>query len=315
MSFDAIILAAGKGKRMRPFSNLISKPMLPLLNEPIIGLIAERLINSGAQSISVVTSNDNDADITNYFSTKPYAHKIKTCIQDPPKGTADAIYIGGKSSNNSNTIFSVAGDNLFSQEFFDSMVTTYTNSEVDCVMAVQEVSRERIVHLASVEVDSESMILSLIEKPTLDQVKSNLASISMYIFDRSLLEYFNTVPLSKRNEKEAPDAFLAIMTSHKLKANITKEEYIHISNPSELLHYNLKLLEHDKNEIGSNFRNSNNSVIRKSVIGDNVTIGNGVQLIECLVLPNTTIPDNYKMKNAIIAPKANGHLEIFEMSN
>ena len=70
--FDAIILAAGRGKRMKPFSDIKSKPMLPLLNKPLISIIVEQLLILGAQTIVISVSKSNEQDIKNYFHYQTY---------------------------------------------------------------------------------------------------------------------------------------------------------------------------------------------------------------------------------------------------
>lgn len=298
---------------MDPFSKLVPKPMLPLLNKPIIGIIAERLLNAGAVDITIVTSNSNNDEIKAFFNTQKYKNKLEFCIQNPPIGTADAIYIGGINSK-TDIIFSVAGDNLFSQDFFITMVEKFRNNDVSCLLAVQEVTKEEITKLASVETNSRDEVVSIIEKPKLNAVKSNIASLSMYIFNKSLLSFFKNVKKSSRGEYEAPDAFLAMMRDKNniIKTNIISEEYIHISNPLDLWKINISLSK-NRNIIDKSSTISPNAEIKNCTVGPYVSIASNVKLSDCLILANTVIEENLEYTKSVIA-SANNRLEVYTIT-
>ena len=274
--FDAIILAAGRGKRMKPFTDIISKPMLPLLNKPLVSLIAEQLLRIGAEKIIITVSISNQQEIKDYFKSQSYSEKIFFCLQDPPQGTAEAIYKAGLMCT-SQVVFSMAGDNLFSENFCKQMVERYFNEKMKnvCVIALMEVTKQEITKLASVKINIDGKITSIVEKPKFEEIESTLASYSMYIFDKSLLNYFGSVPLSTRGEYEAPDAFLAMIKDKDkviLKGLITTESYIHISNPYDLWKVNMEHLPKESNLL-----------TEKTIIPDQTT------LVHCLLGKNVII--------------------------
>ena len=310
MKFDAIILAAGRGKRMKPFSDIISKPMLPILNKPLVSLIAEQLLRLGAQNIVITVSKSNEKEIKNYFEKQLYKEKITFCIQDPPMGTADAIYKAALLTEEE-TIISMSGDNLFSENFTNTMLKEFFNSdeEISCVMALKKVTKEEITKLASVKVDEKGLIQSIVEKPELEDVESTLASLSAYVLSKKVIKFFGTVPLSPRGEYEAPDAFLAMLASSlkiKLQGSVTREPYLHISNPIDLWNFNIQYLGDKENEISTNAIIQDQVTLKKSIIGPNVTIGTNSTLEECLVLEGVKIPSNTNLKHAVIGRSEKG---------
>ena len=304
MKFDAIILAAGRGKRMKPFSDAISKPMLPILNKPFVSLIVEQLLKLGAQNIVITVSKSNEKEIKKYFESQDYIEKINFCLQDPPMGTADAIYKAALLTNEE-TIVSMSGDNLFSEDFVQSMLEEFFKEKgsISCVMALMEVTKEEITKLASVKVDGKRLIQSIVEKPKLEEVESTLASLSAYVLSKQVIKFFGSVSLSPRGEYEAPDAFLAMLanpTGIKLKGSVTREPYLHISNPIDLWNYNIKYLGEKENEIAISATIKDNVTLKKSIIGNHVTIGANSTLEKCLVLEGVTIPSHANLKHAVI---------------
>lgn len=316
--FSCVILAAGRGKRMRPFSHKVPKPMLPLLNKPILSIIIERMQKIGAKDFVIITSKDNYNEIKSFFDTnydKKRKIEIKYVIQDPPRGTAEAIYLGALEAR-TETIFSVAGDNLFSKQVFASMLAAFHQSRIDCLLAVKKVPKIEMTKLACVEVDKDQFIKSITEKPNLEEITSDFASISLYVFNKNVLTYFNKVKLSKRGELEAPDAFIAMIRSNLvLKAHPCSEQYIHISEPDDLWLYNMKFSK-GKNVIDKSSSVDKTATLINCVIGQLSNIKSGVRLDHCLILPNTTIEQDLSFRNAvIIQSKGDDHdLEVYHIT-
>lgn len=310
MKFDAILLAAGRGKRMKPFSDVIAKPMLPIHNKPLLSIIAEQLLHIGAEKLIITVSKSTEAEIKQYFESQLYKDKVVYCLQEPPQGTADAIYKAGLLAT-SDVIVSMAGDNVFSEAFCQTLVSEYFKSQdqIQCIMTLLEVTKEQITKLASVTLDTAGLITSIVEKPKLEEVTSTLASLSVYIFDRALLSYFGSVAISPRGEYEAPDAFLAMLATKKIaiKGLVTTDTYIHISNPVDLWKYNIESLAPGENILSDALTLAQDASLTRCVIGQNVTIGESCRLEECVILPDIIIPANTHITRAVLGKSSKGY--------
>src|SRR4051794_16157308 len=85
---DCIILAAGKGTRLRPHTNAVPKPLLPVQGRPILDWIIGAL---PPVDRLVVVVNYLAEQIDDYLATQTHAKNWKTVRQTEPRGTGDAL--------------------------------------------------------------------------------------------------------------------------------------------------------------------------------------------------------------------------------
>jgi len=91
----AIILAGGRGKRLRPITDYVPKPLVPIKNIPIIEWQIKYLKKFGINEIIICTGYKQEM-IENYLVTKRLGLKIKYSIEKSPLGTGGAIKKAGK---------------------------------------------------------------------------------------------------------------------------------------------------------------------------------------------------------------------------
>ena len=84
---DAVILAAGEGKRLRPFTETMPKVMLPVANKPILEYVIDAVRKSGIENIVIVVGYKKEV-IQKHF--KDYEN-ITYVVQDKQLGTAHAL--------------------------------------------------------------------------------------------------------------------------------------------------------------------------------------------------------------------------------
>lgn len=312
-SVDAVVLAAGKGKRMRPFSNAIAKPMLPLLNKPLLGILAERLVAAGVGRLVFVVSEDNRAEVKTYFDTQleRLGVPIAYVVQNPPKGTADAIYQGGLETTSAH-VLSVAGDNLLPEEFFSRIITEHLAHQPStrATLTLQQFPAEELAHLSSVAYHPDGSVDQIVEKPTPEQVLSEYASLSMYVFQRSVLNYFGSVKPSPRGELEAPDAFLDLLAEGQVLRGCINKNFVHISSPADLWRHNLAMLVPESNEVDPSASVSDEARLTLCVVGANAVIGEGCVLHRCVVLPNTIVPAQTTLQDSVVGSSPEGRLDV-----
>ena len=99
----AIILAGGRGKRLKPITDYVPKPLVPINNIPIIEWQMKYLKNFGIDEV-IVCSGYKTKMIENYLSMKDLGIKIKFSIEKSPLGTGGAIKKAGKMIKDDNFV-------------------------------------------------------------------------------------------------------------------------------------------------------------------------------------------------------------------
>ena len=106
----AIILAGGRGKRLKPVTDYVPKPLVPIKNIPIIEWQIRYLKKFGINEVIICTGYKADM-IESYLSMKKLGLKIKFSIEKTPLGTGGAIKKAGKLINEK-SFFVINGDTI-----------------------------------------------------------------------------------------------------------------------------------------------------------------------------------------------------------
>lgn len=106
----AIILAGGRGKRLRPITDYVPKPLVPIKNVPIIEWQLRYLRKFGIDEVIICTGYKQEM-IENHLNMKNIGIKIKYSIEKTPLGTGGAIKKAGKMINDK-SFFVINGDTI-----------------------------------------------------------------------------------------------------------------------------------------------------------------------------------------------------------
>lgn len=87
----AVIMAGGLGTRLRPLTDSLPKPMLPVGGRPLLQRIVEQLRDTGIRNIHITTHYKADKITTHFGDGGFYDAKVQYCFEDQPLGTAGAL--------------------------------------------------------------------------------------------------------------------------------------------------------------------------------------------------------------------------------
>ncbi len=214
----AIILAAGKGTRMRELTNELPKPMLKVQGKPILEHIIEGIAAAGVRDFFIVTGFKGEV-IQNYFGDgAKWQARIEYGHQAVQDGTGKAPELG-REFVGASPFFLSYGDILVKPETYQQMVHRYNEDYFSGVLTVT--GSEDVTKGGLVFFDEKFCLKRLVEKPNaaqLDELRENgwlkpgdiaWYNAGIYIFRPSLFEFTAKLQKSPRGEYELTDAISA----------------------------------------------------------------------------------------------------------
>ena len=158
---QAVIMAGGQGNRMRPLTEEIPKPMLPVGDQPLMEIIIQQLRDAGIKRVNVTTHHKSEKITEHFGDGRNFGVELSYVTEDRPLGTAGAL---GLMETPQDTILVINGD-ILSHVNFRAMLSFHREHQGDLTMAVRQYDVQ--VPFGVVECQGSS-VLSLNEKPTLN---------------------------------------------------------------------------------------------------------------------------------------------------
>jgi len=123
---QAIVLAAGEGQRLKPFTRLMPKVMLPIAGKPILQYVVEALVENGVRRIVMVVGYRRE-HVQDYFgSGQAWGAEIEYVVQPKQLGVAHALKQGRPLADDQFLV--VAGDNVITHETLVPLLNTPPNA-------------------------------------------------------------------------------------------------------------------------------------------------------------------------------------------
>jgi glucose-1-phosphate thymidylyltransferase len=211
----AVILAAGRGTRLKPLTDARSKPMLPLANQPLISYPLQKLLCAGIYDIGIVVG-DNEDELRAGLAHVPA--ELSYIRQDEPRGLAHAV-LCAESFTGDDEFILLFCDNLFSEPLAlaqaEWTALSTPGSGAAAMIHVIEVEDPRAFGVAVV--DGDGWVQELEEKPK--QPKSNLAVVGIDFLTPRIFDAIPRISPSARGELEITDAIGELVAmGHRVRA-------------------------------------------------------------------------------------------------
>ncbi len=321
----AVIMAGGFGTRIQPLTNSIPKPMLPIMNRPMMEHILKRVKSAGITDIVVLLYFKPEV-ITEYFKDgSDFGVNITYVRPDDDYGTAGAVKKAEKYLDE--TFLIVSGDLVTDFDFKEIIgFHQIKNSKLTITLT----SVEDPLQFGVVITDKEGRILRFLEKPGWGEVFSDTINTGIYIIEPEILKYIpENVPfdfskdlfplLMKQgitlygfkakgywrdvgNPESYREVFKDIF-SGKVKVFIPGEKIqkekgiIYVEEGTEIPE---DISVEGTVVLGKNVSVKEGVVLKNSVVGDKTEIGNDTLLEDTVIWWETKIGEKCVFKNSVI---------------
>ncbi|HXP98831.1 MAG TPA: sugar phosphate nucleotidyltransferase [Solirubrobacteraceae bacterium] len=321
----AMVLAAGLGTRLRPLTNEITKPMVPVLDRPVMAHILDLLDRHGFDSV-IANLHYFPESIEQYFGTR-----LSYRFEPELLGTAGGVR-GCADFFEGESFVVISGDALTDIDL-SAFAARHREAGGIATLAVKKVSDTReygvVLH------DREGRITGFQEKPSPEEALSDLGNCGIYMFEPEIFDYFPERPFVDWAQDVFPALLVGDVPFH---IHEVREYWNDVGSLAELrqgtfdaLRGELRL-QVEGREVSPGVVVAGDSVVPDSaevegsvwighdvelgegvrltgplVLGDGARVGEGAQLRDSIVLPGTVVAPG-----AILIGAIAGHAGILE---
>jgi len=196
---QAVILAGGKGTRLKPFTTCIPKPLIPIGDIPILEVVLRQLKYHGFKDIILSVNHQAELLMAFFGDGKKLGINITYCIEDKPLGTAGSLSIVENLQEN----FIVMNGDLLTTINYNNLFNYHMNNNNDATISVYD--KEVKIDLGVLKIDH-NKFLDYLEKPTYNFS----VSMGIYTFNRRIIDY---IPAGTKYDM--PDLILKLNAEHK----------------------------------------------------------------------------------------------------
>jgi dTDP-glucose pyrophosphorylase len=230
----ALVLAAGRGSRLREQTEAQTKCMLPMFGKPLIQYSLENAVRAGVSEVVIVVGYHAE-QIINRFGIEFDGVRLQYVFQHEPQGLVHAIDSSREAIDGEDFMLFLADEILWAPRHKE-MVETFESENLMVICGiVHEANRDEIRKTyAVIEDDRDQRIYRLIEKPR--NPPNDIRGTGNCIFRARILDYVALTPINQnRKEKELPDLIqCAIDDGHAVKSFDIGSGYVNINTPEDI---------------------------------------------------------------------------------
>jgi dTDP-glucose pyrophosphorylase len=203
---SAILLAAGRGKRQRPYTDATPKPLLPVRGRPTLDFILSAVKRAGIERVCIVTNHLEEKIFEFVGDGSTWNLQVTFAHQDELRGNGDALLSVPQEWIPDEPVMVVATDYILAENSLIELVEAHVKNRADITMSLKEVPPEELSARSTVEVEPDGRIMKIVEKPRREEILSSYAASIMFVFPPAIWEYLPQVMPSPRGEIELQSA-------------------------------------------------------------------------------------------------------------
>jgi glucose-1-phosphate thymidylyltransferase len=305
----ALVLAGGRGTRLRPITHTSAKQLVPVANKPVLFYGLEAIRDAGIDEVGIVVSDpremlrpdhrtgemvtvmvNSQAEIRAAVGDgAKFGLKVTYIEQESPLGLAHAVKIAEDYMAGAPFVMYL-GDNLI-KDGIEPFVREFTEEKPNAQILLAAVKTPEEFGVAELEGDR---VVRLEEKPK--QPKSDLALVGVYLFDATVFDAVRAIKPSQRGELEITDAIQQLIDSgRRVRSHVIRGWWKDTGKVEDMLEGNRMMLGGLEAQIAG-------QVDAASAIEGRVVIGEGTVVERTRLRGPLIIGRNARISDSYVGP-------------
>jgi mannose-1-phosphate guanylyltransferase len=298
---QALILAGGKGTRLRPLTVYTPKPVVPVCNRPFLLYQIDTLKRAGVTDITLSLSYQPHKIEQQLGDGSDYGVKITYTVEPQPMGTAGAYKFAADFIREPTVVFN--GD-IVTDLDLRAVIREHNERESAATVVLAPVENPSVYGV--VETEADGRVRSFSEKPRADEISVNTINAGTYILDPSVLDL---IPSSESYSFEYGLFPKMLMRGDRFYAHVPEGAYwLDIGAPARYLQVHHDILGGRVRGIQLQKRRGDcdlatvAEVDELSLIADDCTIKPGAQIINSVLGEGVHVEEKARVENSVIWP-------------
>ncbi|MHB8491519.1 MAG: glucose-1-phosphate thymidylyltransferase [Solirubrobacteraceae bacterium] len=303
-----LILAGGRGTRLRPITHTSAKQLVPVANKPVLFYGIEAIAAAGLGDIGVIVAPETGDEIRAAAGDgSRFGVRLTYIPQAEPLGLAHAV-LTAEPFLGEHPFVMYLGDNLLQGGITD-LVGTFREHDVDALILLTPVPDPESYGVAELapRADGEPQrVVRLVEKPS--EPASDLALVGVYMFSPAIHDATRAIKPSARGELEITDAIQHLIDAGRhVEPHVVRGWWKDTGRLEDMLEANRLILDALPARVEGSLEDSSvegrvvveeGALLVRATIRGPAIIGANAKLTDCYVGPYTAIGEGCTLRNA-----------------
>lgn len=301
----AVILAAGKGTRMRPLTNRRPKPLVPVAGRPILEHIVGGLASAGVDRVCLVIGWMGEQIQEAFGDGTALGADLTYVWQEDYGGTGAAVLLAEEFIGDDQFVLGW-GDIIIPPENYRRMMAIFREERPEAMLAVNRVDDPWEGAAVYVE---DGLVDRIIEKPPKGTSTTNFNNAGLFVFGPELLQTLKDTEVSERGELEVPSAIATLLDrGSAIRAYEIDGYWSDVARPSSAIAVSGQIIDrmaHSGLIVHPEARVAPGADLNPPVlIGAGASVGNATIGPNAVVMANSRVGDGSALADTIVMPGA-----------
>ena len=306
----AVVLVGGFGTRLRPLTDTVPKPMLPVGHQPMIARLIGRLERGGVTDVVLALGFKPEPFMEAFPDGRCGGVSLTSAVEPEPLDTAGAIRFAALEAGIDDT-FVVANGDVMTDLDVAGLVETHRARKAEATLHL--ISVDDPSAFGVVDVDDDGTIRRFVEKPAPGTEPSNLINAGTYVFEASVLDRITD---GERASIER-DTFPAITADGAMFGHPTDDYWIDAGVPDLYRAANLDLLSGVRRTESADAIDPAADVhpgatVSNTMVGAGARIEAGTTVVDSVVLPGAHIGARAQVESSLVMGRIGADATVIE---